>query len=180
MSQNTMMIGVVVLLMCSSVLAGGLFIMNNDENSTLGPGPSGPGPSASTQLSDGVVHLYDSTKTYVCTSGKEIGCANEDNNMLSGTGVYENDACPNSSKYVYCMNPKTVTMAEYSDNEPIGTGSLDETMHRYTATGKRCPTPENANCQDDKSIVDPDGGDSQKITSMVTSRQCVDDSILYC
>lgn len=130
----------------------------------------------STKLTDGVAHAYDSTKTYACTSGKEIGCANMNSagTIMSGSGVYTNDACSNPTEFVYCMNPKTTTMAQYSDN------TATSSSHRLAATGSRCPTATNANCQDDQSIAGSGTGNTRKITSKVTSRQCVDSSYLYC
>ena len=181
MSQAAI-IGVVALMaMCCSSSVGAFFLMG-DEGSTGPTGPTGGGgggggggPTA-TQLTDGVAHAYDSTKTYACTSGKEIGCANMNSagSIMNSSGVYTSGACPNPSEFVYCMNPKTTTMAQYSDN------TATASPHRLAATGSRCPTATNANCQDDQSIAGSGTGNTRKITSNVQSRQCVDQSYLYC
>jgi hypothetical protein len=120
-----------------------------------------------------VAHAYDSTKTYACTSGKEIGCANDTGGILAGSGVYTSGACPNPSEFVYCMNPKTVTQAQYATNTP------STSPHRWVAGGSKCPSGY-ANCQDDQSIAGSGTGNTRKIAVSSASRQCVDQSYLYC
>jgi hypothetical protein len=177
-------IGVVVLMMLSSS-AGAVFMMGGDDGPSS-PGPSSPPPTPPTMLADGQPYAYEEGKLYECTSGKDVGCLyrNQSAGIAAAAGMYDatTKSCPRGD-HVYCMNPKTVTMAQYSDNVAAGTGSWRQTGHRYIAEGKRCPTPENANCQDDQSIVQYQGwggGNTAKITTSVTNRQCVDNSFLYC
>jgi len=171
-------IGGVVLVMCSSSVAAALMMGGEETTSTTGPAP--------TMLADGKPYTYTEGKLYKCTSGKDVGCLyrNESAAIAAAAGMYDPVAktCPGGD-HVYCVNDKTVTMAQYSDNTPAGTGAWNQTAHRYTAEGKACPTPEAANCQDDQSIVsysDWGGGNTAKITTTVTNRQCVDNAFLYC
>src|SRR6056300_1725379 len=139
MSQAAI-IGVVALMaMCCSSSVGAFFLMGDEESTgptgpTGGGGGGGGGGATATQLTDGVAHAYDSTKTYACTSGKEIGCANDTGGILAGSGVYTSGACPNPSEFVYCMNPKTVTQAQYATNTP------STSPHRWVAGGSKCPS----------------------------------------
>jgi hypothetical protein len=86
--------------------------------------------------------------------------------------------------HVYCVNDKTVTYAQYADNTTVKTESgWQNNMHRYAADGARCNVPENTQCQDDQSLTAYagwGGGNSAKITTKVTERQCVDSAFLYC
>jgi hypothetical protein len=183
-------IGVVAVLLMSSS-AGAVFMMGGDDGPSS-PGPSSPGPAPAPapappiMLEDGKPYTYQEGKLYECTSGKDVGCLyrNQSGGIAAAAGMYDatTKSCPNGD-HVYCMNPKTVTMAQYSDNVAAGTGTWQQTMHRYAAEGKRCPTPENANCQDDQSIAQYQGwggGNTAKITTRVTDRQCVDNAFLYC
>ena len=145
-----------------------------------------PAPGPATMLEDGQPYAYEEGKLYQCTSGKAVGCLfrNESAGIAAAAGVYDSATKKCSQgDHVYCMNDKTITMAQYSDNTPAGTGTWQQTMHRYSAEGKACPTPEAAKCQDDQSIASYTGwggGNTAKITTMVTNRQCVDNSFLYC
>jgi len=185
MSTGAIIGVVVVLLIVIGVVV--YFMMMKDEESTLVPttGPA-PAPVPATMLEDGQPYAYEEGKLYQCTSGKAVGCLfrNERAGIAAAAGVYDpaTKECPNGD-HVYCMNDKTITMAQYSDNTPAGTGTWQQTGHRYLAEGKACPTPEAARCQDDQSIrsyTGWGGGNTAKITSMVTNRQCVDNSFLYC
>jgi len=184
-------IAVLVLLMCCSSSVGAFFLMG-DEGSTGPTGPTGPtgggggGPTPDLMLDDKKPYAYEAGKLYACTSGKDVGCIwrAEQNGIAAAAGMYDpvTKTCPKGD-HVYCVNDKTVTMDEYSDNTPAGTGAWNETMHRYKATGKACPTPEAAKCQDDQSLSgyqDWGGGNTAKITTTVTNRQCVDNAFLYC
>jgi hypothetical protein len=131
-------------------------------------------------LDDGKPYTYEEGKLYKCTSGKDVGCLlrNESAGIAAGGGVYDatTKTCPDG-EYVYCMNPKTVTMAQYSAN------TATTAAHRLASPGSRCPTAENANCQDDQSLAGYQGwggGNTSKVASGVTSRHCVDNSYLYC
>jgi len=153
------------------------------NGTTCNPDPTAPTPD---MLEDGQPYAYEAGKLYECTSGKDVGCLYraEANGIAAAAGMYDpvGKTCTNGD-HVYCVNDKTVTMAEYSDNTAAGTGAWNETMHRYAASGKACPTPESAKCQDDQSIASYQGwggGNSAKITTNVTERQCVDNAFLYC
>jgi hypothetical protein len=143
-------------------------------------------PTPDIMLEDKMPYAYEAGKLYGCTSGKDVGCLfrAEANGIAAAAGMYDpvGKKC-SKGDHVYCVNDKTVTMAEYSDNTPAGTGAWNETMHRYAATGKACPTASAANCQDDQSIASYQGwggGNTAKITTKVTERQCVDSAFLYC
>jgi hypothetical protein len=187
--------GVGMMVCCSSSVAS--FMMGGDgdddddkKKTPLGPsaGPA-PGPTAAIpdiMLEDKIPYTYEAGKLYACTSGKDVGCLwrAEANGIAAAAGMYDpvEKKCENGG-HVYCVNDKTVTMAEYSDNTPAGTGAWNETMHRYAATGKACPTASAAKCQDDQSLggyTEWGGGNTAKITTSVTTRQCVDDAFLYC
>ncbi len=184
--------GVGMMVCCSSSVAA--LMMGGEEKEDpivpLGPSP-GPaaGPTAPTPdiiLEDGQPYAYEAGKLYGCTSGKDVGCLYraEANGIAAAAGMYDpvGKKCTNGD-HVYCVNDKTVTMAEYSDNTAAGTGAWNKTMHRYAASGKACPTPKSAKCQDDQSIASYQGwggGNSAKITTNVTERQCVDNAFLYC
>src|SRR6056300_261052 len=117
-------IGVVVLMMLSSS-AGAVFMMGGDDGPSS-PGPSSPPPTPPTMLEDGQPYAYEEGKLYQCTSGKAVGCLfrNERAGIAAAAGVYDpaTKECPNGD-HVYCMNDKTITMAQYSDNTPAGTGT---------------------------------------------------------
>ena len=174
---------------CSSSSLLAYLMMNSSEDPATGPtGPTGPTGSAipDIMLEDKIPYTYEAGKLYACTSGKDVGCVfrAEANGIAAAAGMYDpvEKKCSNGD-HVYCVNDKTVTMAEYSDNTPAGTGAWNETMHRYKATGKACPTASAANCQDDQSIASYQGwggGNTAKITTKVTERQCVDSAFLYC
>ena len=143
-------------------------------------------PTPDIMLEDKMPYAYEAGKLYGCTSGKDVGCLYraEANGIAAAAGMYDpvGKKC-SKGDHVYCVNDKTVTMAEYSDNTPAGTGAWNETKHRYKATGKACPTASAANCQDDQSIASYQGwggGNTAKITTKVTERQCVDSAFLYC
>ena len=185
-------IAVLVLLMCCCSSSVGAFFMTGDGGGTPGPtgptGPTGPsgGPVPDLMLDDKKPYAYEAGKLYACSSGKDVGCLwrSEPNGIAAAAGMYDptTKTCPNGD-HVYCVNDKTVTMAQYSDNTPAGTGAWNVTKHRYKTTGKACPTPEAANCQDDQSLSGYSGwggGNTAKITTMVTNRQCVDNAFLYC
>ena len=184
--------GVSLLVVCGSSSVAAL-MMGGEEKETpatgagAGAGPAA-GPTAPTpdMLEDGQPYAYEEGKLYECTSGKDVGCLDraEANGIAAAAGMYDpvEKKC-GKGNHVYCVNDKTVTMAEYSDNTATGTGAWNETMHRYAASGKACPTPESAKCQDDQSIASYQGwggGNSAKITTNVTERQCVDNAFLYC
>ena len=189
--------GVGMMVCCSSSVAS--FMMGGDgdddddkKKTQLGPtGPTGPAPGPTApipdiMLEDKIPYAYEAGKLYACTSGKDVGCLwrAEANGIAAAAGMYDpvEKKCENGG-HVYCVNDKTVTMAEYSDNTPAGTGAWNQTMHRYAATGKACPTASAANCQDDQSLsgyAGWGGGNKNKITTSVTTRQCVDDAFLYC
>jgi hypothetical protein len=196
MAQIAMIAGLGVMCLSSSV--GAALMMGGGEDdggaggagAGAGAGAGGAGgadePTPDLVLDDGKPYAYEAGKLYACTSGKDVGCLwrAEDNGIAAAAGMYDSTtkSCPNGD-HVYCVNDKTVTMAEYSDNTPAGTGAWNETMHRYAATGKACPTPEQANCQDDQSIASYQGwggGNTAKITTTVTNRQCPDNAFLYC
>ena len=143
-------------------------------------------PIPDIMLEDKIPYAYEAGKLYGCTSGKDVGCLfrAEANGIAAAAGMYDpvGKKC-SKGDHVYCVNDKTVTMAEYSDNTPAGTGAWNETKHRYKATGKACPTASAANCQDDQSIASYQGwggGNTAKITTKATERQCVDNAFLYC
>jgi hypothetical protein len=127
-------------------------------------------------LEDGSAFAYDSNKNYSCKTGKDVGCAAEGNGIMSATGVYSDSTkCGSGTTHVYCMKPKTVTDAQYNDNE------LTTASHRLSATGKRCyDAAMPSYCQDDQSIAASGQGNTRKISTNVNSRQCVDNSIMYC
>ena len=187
--KTAIIIGVVIILV---ILIAAYFMMGSKKSvaPAPAPGPSqrspGPAPSPTMMLADGQPYAYTAGTLYQCTSGKDVGCLfrNQSAGIAAAAGVYDatTKTCPNGD-HVYCMKPKTITMAQYSDNAPAGTGTWQQTMHRYAAEGKRCPTPENANCQDDQSMGGYQGwggGNTAKVTTSVTNRQCVDNSFLYC
>jgi hypothetical protein len=124
-------------------------------------------------MKDGEAYEYVSTNNYACESGKDIGCAKEDGGIMTATGVYP--TCGSDTSHVYCMNPKTITNAQYNDN-PKTTAS-----HRFKANGKRCyDAAMPSYCQDDQSIAASGYGNTRKIQTNAYDRQCVDNSILYC
>ena len=175
--------------MCLSVSVGAAMMMGGEEETpTPQTGPSA-GPTTPTPdiiLEDGQPYAYEEGKLYECTSGKDVGCLSrrQSHGMALATGMYDSTTktCPGGD-HVYCVNDKTVTMAEYSDNTPAGTGGWRDTMHRYAASGKTCPTPESAKCQDDQSILSYQGwggANTAKISTNVTKRQCVDNAFVYC
>ena len=186
-----MIAGVLLLVVCSSsaaMMMGG----GEDKEDPVVPktaaetAAAAAAPIPDIMLEDKIPYAYEAGKLYGCTSGKDVGCLYraEANGIAAAAGMYDpvEKKCSNGD-HVYCVNDKTVTMAEYSDNTPAGTGAWNETMHRYAATGKACPTASAANCQDDQSLsgyAEWGGGNSAKITTKVTERQCVDNAFLYC
>ena len=188
MSAVPMLAGVGLMVVCSSSLAAAMMMGGEEETPTTPAGPAA-GPTAPTpdiMLEDGQPYAYEAGKLYGCTSGKDVGCLYraEANGIAAAAGMYDpvEKKCGNGD-HVYCVNDKTITMAEYSDNTPAGTGGWRDTKHRYKASGKRCPTASEGNCQDDQSIASYQGwggGNSAKITTKVTERQCVDNAFVYC
>jgi len=138
-------------------------------------------------LEDGKPYAYTAGTRYVCTSGKDVGCLNrnESAGIAAAAGMYDStkQTCEGGD-YVYCVNPKTVTYAQYAENPVVKTeAGWQNNNHRLTAGGARCNKPENASCQDDQSIrsySEWGGGNTAKITTGVKSRQCVDGAFLYC
>ena len=192
MAQIAMIAGLGVMCLSSSV--GAALMMGGGEEDDGGANDNqdqdddddDDAPTPDLMLDDKKPYAYEAGKLYACTSGKDVGCIwrAEANGIAAAAGMYDpaTKTCPNGD-HVYCVNDKTVTMAEYSDNTPAGTGAWNETMHRYAASGKACPTPEAANCQDDQSLLGYQGwggGNTAKITTGVTNRQCVDNAFLYC
>jgi hypothetical protein len=145
-------------------------------------GGSCPSPSESkpcntdacpVELKDGEAYGYVSTNNYVCESGKDVGCAAETSGIMTAKGSYPN--CASDTSHVYCMNPKTVTNAQYNDNQ------WTTESHRLSATGKRCyDAAMPSYCQDDQSIAGSGYGNTRKIQTNAYDRQCVDSSIMYC
>jgi hypothetical protein len=73
------------------------------------------------------------------------------------------------------MKPKTVTRAQYNDNQ------MTTTAHRLSASGKRCyDAAMPSYCQDDQSIAASGSGNTRKIQTNAYNRQCVDNSYLNC
>jgi hypothetical protein len=184
--------GVGLMVVCSSSLAAAMMMGGEEETPTTttttaaGPAAGPTAPTPDIMLEDGQPYAYEEGKLYGCTSGKDVGCLwrAEANGIAAAAGMYDpvEKKCGNGD-HVYCVNDKTITMAEYSDNTPAGTGGWRDTMHRYAASGKRCPTASEGNCQDDQSIASYQGwggGNSAKITTKVTERQCVDNAFVYC
>src|SRR6056300_977851 len=131
-------------------------------------------PGGKEWLDDGTAYNYDSSKNYACKTGKDVGCAADNgNNPMYAKGVYP--SCASGTTHVYCMKPKAVTNAQYLDNTPT------LASHRLKAVGKRCyPGATPSYCQDDQSIAASGTGNSRKISTTSSDRQCVDNSIMYC
>ena len=193
-----MLAGVGLLVVCCSSASVAAFMMGGDDDddkkkTQLGPtGPTGPapGPTAAIpdiMLEDGEPYAYEAGKLYGCTSGKDVGCLfrAEANGIAAAAGMYDpvGKKCEKGG-HVYCVNDKTVTYAQYADNTTVKTESgWQNNNHRYAADGARCNVPENTQCQDDQSIASYQGwggGNTAKITTKATERQCVDNAFLYC
>src|SRR6056300_978475 len=146
---------------------------------TACPSPTTESQSCNTdpcpiEMDDGKAYEYLSTTTYSCKSGKDVGCAADNgNNPMYAKSVYP--SCASGTTHVYCMKPKAVTDAQYLDNTPT------LASHRLNAVGKRCyPGATPSYCQDDQSIAASGTGNSRKISTTSSDRQCVDNSIMYC
>jgi len=144
-------------------------------------------PIPDIMLEDKIPYAYEAGKLYGCTSGKDVGCLYraEANGIAAAAGMYDpvGKKCEKGN-HVYCVNDQTVTYAQYADNTTVKTKSgYRNNMHRYAADGARCNKPQYTQCQDDKSLsgyTEWGGGNTAKITTKATERQCVDNAFLYC
>jgi hypothetical protein len=190
-----MIAGVLLLVVCSSsaamMMGGGEEkedpVVPKTAAETAATAAAAAAPIPDIMLEDKIPYAYEAGKLYGCTSGKDVGCLfrAEANGIAAAAGMYDpvGKKCEKGG-HVYCVNDKTVTYAQYADNTTVKTKSgWQNNNHRYVADGARCKKPENTQCQDDQSIASYQGwggGNTAKITTKATERQCVDNAFLYC